>query len=152
MGGHVIRPCIERILKSPALLAPTNFYFVPTMNVDFAVDIHAGGIFRNHILMHMGDGEGCTVTRAANVEQEVWRDLLERHAGLRRSDGWALAQMRLRANDYFHQVHGATAFCLELSSCSWFDPTDGHTKAFSTNTFAAVGAGIARACEERFDV
>ena len=197
MGGHVIRPCIERILESPPLLASTNFYFVPTVNVDcshyggngmnvnrsnlnrhwltdiepetaaviecfdelaargqsfdFAMDIHAGGIFRNHILMHMGDGEGCTLTREANAEQEVWRDLLEQQAGLRRSDGWALAQMRLRANDYFHQVHGATAFCLELSSCSWFDPSDGRTKAFSTGTFAAVGEGIARACEDRFE-
>lgn len=196
MGGHVIRPMIERVLKIPALLASTNFYFVPTMNVDcahhggngmnvnrsnlnrqwlvdlepetaaviecfdglkdrgqsvdLAVDIHAGGIFRNHILMHMGDGEGCTLTRGAKAEQEVWRDLLERHAGLRRSDGWALAQMRFRANDYFHQVHGTTAFCLEMSSCSWFDPSDGRTKAFSTDTFAAVGEGIARVCEERF--
>jgi len=101
-------------------------------------------------LMHMGDGEDVQVGCAAGAQQEAWRELLEEHAGLRRTDGWALAQNKLRASDYFHQVHGATGFCLEMSSCSYFDPADGHTKAFGPAAFDIVAAGIVRACEERF--
>lgn len=195
MGGRVIEPAIEGILRCPKLLEACNFYFVPTVNVDcahyggnglnanrrnnnrhwfeeiqpenaavigyfdrlkdagqgidFAVDIHAGGIFRNNVLMHMGASDEFEPTKAALAEQETWRDLLEKHAGLRRQDGWALPQLALRASDYFHQVHGCAAFCLELSSCSYFDPGERKTKAFGMEAFDTLAEGFVKAWEER---
>ncbi len=118
-------------------------------SIDFAVDIHAGGIFKNHVLMQMGASDEFSPTQEALAEQETWRDLLERHAGLRRQDGWALPQLKLRASDYFHQVHGCTAFCLELSTCSYFDPADEETKAFGIEAFETLAEGLVRAWEER---
>ena len=196
MGGLVIRPAIEAILRKPELLEACNFYFVPTVNVDcahyggnglnanrrnnnrhwftdiqpenaavidyfnalrekgqgfeFALDIHAGGIFRNHLFMRMGNSDVFTLSDEAIAEQEIWLDLLEKHAGLRRDDGTTLAQLRLRANDYFHQVHGCVAFCLELSTCSYFDPNEGVSKVFGTDAFEILGDGLAAAWAERF--
>ena len=118
--------------------------------IDFALDIHAGGIFRNHVLMPMGPGDSYRPERATVAEQEVWLDLLEEHAGLRREDGWPLPQLKLRATDYFRQVHGAVAFCLELSSCSYFDPVEKRTKAFGTEAFEKLAEGLVRAWEARF--
>jgi hypothetical protein len=119
-------------------------------SIDFAVDIHAGGIFKNHVLMHMGDGEGATLSDAEKAEQESWRDLLEQYAGLRRADGWALAQLKLRATDYFHQVHMCQAFCLEVSSCSYFDPADQKTKVFTTDAFGILAEGFVKTWEQQF--
>ena len=86
----------------------------------------------------------------ADRAQEVWRDLLERHAGLRRVDGRPLAQNRLRATDWLQQELGAVAFCLELSTCSFFDPREGRTREFGADSLDVVAAGIVGACEERF--
>jgi len=117
-------------------------------SIDFALDIHAGGIFRNHVLMPMGPGEGATPTEESLSRQERLLDLLERHAGLRREDGWALPQMRLRATDYFHQRFGCPALCLEISSCSYFDPAESRTKAFGTDAFEVLARGLAETLEE----
>ena len=119
-------------------------------SIDFAMDIHAGGIFKNHVLMSMGDSDEVKVTRKARAEEGVWLDLLEEHAGLRRQDGRPLHQVRLRATDYFHQGHGATAFCLELSTCSYFDPDEKRTKAFGPEAFDKIAAGLVQAWVERF--
>ncbi len=119
-------------------------------SIDLAIDIHAGGIFKNHVLMHMVDGEGGSLTQTEHDEQEVWRDLLEQHAGLRRVDGWGLAQLKLRATDYFHLVHLCQAFCLEISSCSYFDPADGRTKVFGPEAFDILAAGLVATWEQQF--
>ncbi len=118
--------------------------------IDLGIDLHAGGTFRNHILMHMGATDEVVLTEEALARQEVWRDLLAKHAGLRRADGWALPQQRLRASDYLHQACGATGFCLEMSSCSYFDPRTQQTREFGQEAFAVLAAGIVSACEERF--
>ncbi|MEA3403121.1 MAG: M14 family zinc carboxypeptidase [Armatimonadota bacterium] len=118
--------------------------------IDLGIDMHAGGVFRNHVLMHMAEGDGATVGEGLEREQERWRDLLERHAGLRRADGRPLAQQRLRATDYLHQRCGCVAFCLEMSSCSYFDPHQGRTRAFDMESFEVLGTGIAAACRDQF--
>ncbi len=118
--------------------------------IDLGIDMHAGGIFRNHVLMHMGATDDVPIGEEATAEEEAWRDLLERHAGLRRADGWALPQQKLRASDWLHQVAGATGFCLELSSCSFFDPRAGRTREFGQEAFAVLAEGILNACAERF--
>jgi hypothetical protein len=119
--------------------------------LDFAmgIDVHAGGIFRNAVLMRMGDGE-VAVRQEALAEQQVWCDLLERHAGLRHADGTVLGQNRLRATDWLHQDCGAVAFCLELSTCSYFDPREGRTVEFSADALDVIAEGIVKACEEQF--
>jgi len=145
MGGHVLRPLLEKLLGQPALLGRGNFYFVPTVNVDcqyyggnglnanrhntnrcwfknlqpettacikyfnalkaagqrfeLAIDIHAGGTFRNHLLFSMGNGKKARLSAGAARRQETWRDLLEKHAGIRRVDGRIMAQQDLRATD-----------------------------------------------------
>jgi predicted deacylase len=118
--------------------------------IHLALDVHAGGIFRNHVLMPMGSVGGTSPSREALAEQERWLDLLEEHAGLRREDGWPLPQLHLRATDYFHQVHGAVAFCLELSSCSYFDPKEQRTRPFGTEAFEVLAEGLVGAWEKRF--
>ena len=118
--------------------------------IDFAVDVHAGGVFKNHVLMHMEPGDAFAPSKQALAEQEVWRDLLERHAGLRRADGCGLPQLKLRASDYFHQIHGCPAFCLELSTCSYFDPQEQRTRAFGVRAFDCLADGLVKAWEERF--
>ncbi len=119
------------------------------LRLELGLDIHAGGIFRNHVLMHMGGSDEVPVSAEAAAEQEVWRDLLEEHAGLRREDGRPLAQKRLRATDWLHQERGAVAFCLELSTCSFFDPRTQQTREFGQEAFEVLGEGIVAACEER---
>ena len=119
-------------------------------SIDFAMDIHAGGIFKNHVLMHMVDGEGATLTQTEQAAQETWRDLLEQHAGLRRADGWGLAQLKLRATDYFHLAHMCQAFCLEISSCSYFDPADRKTKVFGPEAFGVLAEGFVETWEQQF--
>jgi len=44
----------------------------------------------------------------------------------------------------------ATGFCLELSSCSFFDPREGRTREFSQEAFEVLADGIVAACAERF--
>jgi len=119
-------------------------------SIEFAMDIHAGGTFKNHVLMTMGSSEVCQVGEEAQARQEQWASLLEGHAGLRQEDGWPLAQQRLRATDYFHQTHGATAFCLEMSSCSYFDPQTQRTKGFDMMAFDLLADGLVSAWQEGF--
>lgn len=119
-------------------------------SINLAMDLHAGGIFRNHILMHMGETEDVKLSEAEKADEAVWRELLEEHAGLRAKDGWALAQLKLRANDYFHQKHGCTAFCLELSTCSYYDPATGQSRPFGQEAFEVLGKGFVEAFEGRF--
>ena len=117
------------------------------LELELGIDVHAGGIFRNHVLMHPADGE----VEATGLDAiEHWRDLLERHAGLRRADGWGLAQNHLRASDWLQQEIGATGFCLELSTCSYFDPREGRTREFSADALDLLAEGIVGACEEFF--
>lgn len=116
--------------------------------LDFALDLHAGGIFRNHLLMHMAAQEGEELPAKALAQQEQWRDWLETHAGLRRADGTGLAIQRLRATDYFLRRFGCPAFCLELSTCSYFDPEAGVSKPFEQRALQIVGKGLARAMAE----
>lgn len=118
--------------------------------IDLGIDLHAGGIFRNHVLMPMGPTEEVPLSAQALAEQEIWRDLLERHAGLRRADGRPLAQQKLRASDWLHQVAGATGLCLEMSTCSFFDPRTGRTREFGLDAFDVLAHGIVAACAERF--
>ena len=191
MGGHVLRPILEKMIQHPFLLDYGNFYFVPTVNVDcqhyggnglnanrrntnrcwsrdlqpetiacikyfnalkaagqrfeLAIDIHAGGTFRNHLLFSMGNSKKARLSAGAARRQEAWRDLLEKHAGIRRADGRIMAQQDLRATDYFHQVHGAVAFCLELSTCSYFDPLQKKTRPFGQETFEVLAGGLVNA-------
>lgn len=114
---------------------------------EFGIDFHAGGIFRNPVLMHMAEGEVALSEEAAEA-QEPWRDALERHAGLRRVDGSGLGQMRRRATDWLQQELGAVAFCLELSTCSYYNPDEGRTRPFSPEALDAIAEGIVKACEE----
>ncbi|MFP3905042.1 MAG: M14 family zinc carboxypeptidase, partial [Armatimonadota bacterium] len=118
--------------------------------IDFAMDIHAGGIFRNHVLMHMAQSDTVSLSHEALAAQEQWRDLLEKHAGLRRDDCSSLPQLNLRATDYFHQVHGATAFCLELSTCSFYDPQIRRTRPFGQEAIGILADGLVQAWAEKF--
>jgi len=129
--------------ETAAVIAHFDALELAGQSIDFALDIHAGGIFRNHVLMPMAPGEGATPDAEAIARQERLLDLLEEHAGLRRRDGWPLPQMRLRATDYFHQTHGCPAFCLEISSCSYFDPETGRTWAFDLHAFDLLARGLA---------
>ncbi|MFW5866979.1 MAG: M14 family zinc carboxypeptidase, partial [Armatimonadota bacterium] len=118
------------------------------LEFEFGIDFHAGGIFRNPVLMHMAEGEVPLSDEAAEA-QEPWRDALERHAGLRRVDGWGLGQMRFRATDWLQQELGAVAFCLELSTCSYYDPREGRTRPFEAEALDIIVEGIVKALEER---
>ncbi len=119
------------------------------LRFELGIDVHAGGVFRNPVLMHMGNGQ-VEVAPHALEAQETWRDLLEQHAGLRRADGRPLGQDHLRATDWLHQEHGAVAFCLELSTCSWFDPRAGRTRPFSVDALDVIAEGIVTACADYF--
>lgn len=134
--------------ENAAVIAHFDALGAAGQSIDFALDIHAGGIFRNHVLMPMAPGEGATPTEEALARQERLLDLLEQHSGLRREDGWSLPQMRLRATDYFYQRFGCPALCLEISSCSYFDPVEGRTKAFGMEAFEVLARGLAEALEE----
>ncbi|MBU0716392.1 MAG: hypothetical protein KJ964_13635 [Verrucomicrobia bacterium] len=114
------------------------------VKIDFALDLHAGGIFRNHILMHMTPAKDKTLPRKALAAQEAWRKLLERHAGLRRADGWGMAIVHLRATDYFMRRFGCPSFCLELSTCSYYDPEAKVSRPFEQRALELVGRGLAR--------
>ncbi len=118
--------------------------------LDLAIDIHAGGTFRNHLLFSMGSSPSVPISAQAEAKQAGWIDRFEREAGLRRSEGRAMTQQSTRATDYFFQKHGATAFCLELSTCSYFDPTSGCTRPFGTEAFPTLAQGLARACSDAF--
>ncbi|MFW6039335.1 MAG: hypothetical protein ACOC9P_02535 [bacterium] len=93
--------------------------------------------------MAMEDGDDVVVDEASPQRQAQWRDLLELHAGIRRADSREIAQRNLRATDYFHQVHGAVAFILELSMCSYFDTTLGRARPFGMEVFRALDRGLA---------
>ncbi len=133
--------------ETRAVIDHINGLCAEGLQLELGIDIHAGGIFRNHVLMHPADGE---VAATGLDAIEHWRDLLERHAGLRRSDGWGLGQNRLRASDWLQQELGAVGFCLELSTCSYFDPREGRTREFSADALDLLAEGIVSACEEFF--
>jgi hypothetical protein len=115
------------------------------VTVSFALDVHAGGTFRNHILMPMGPSAEVPVSEAVLTLQESW---LERLAGLRRRDGWALGLWRWRASDWFFQTFGCPSFCLELSTCSYFDPLEQVTKPFDQRALTLLGQRLAVALDE----
>jgi hypothetical protein len=118
------------------------------VSVSFALDVHAGGTFRNHILMPMGPTEEVPVGDEALAQQELWRERLERLAGLRRRDGWPLELRRWRASDWFFQTFGCQSFCLELSTCSYFDPVEQVTKPFDQPALTLLGQRLAVALDE----
>ncbi len=115
--------------------------------IDFAVDIHAGGVFRNHLLMPMGPGGLPPFSEEQTRQQEQWMDNLEQYAGLRKMESRVLEQQNLRATDYFHQVHGAVAFCLELSTCSYYDPARHSSRPFGPEAFDVLAMGLIRTWE-----
>lgn len=110
-----------------------------------AMDFHAGGVFRNHSIHTMGEVEGRRLPDRAWTEQEVWRDRLEAHAGLRRVDSKPSRIRRFRAADYFIRRFGCPSFTMELSTCSYFDPVARCSKVFEPRALNIVGRGIARA-------
>lgn len=116
--------------------------------VSFALDVHAGGTFRNHVLMSMGPSEEVPVGEEVLIEQEQWQERLERLAGLRRRDGWPLGLRHWRATDWFFQAFGCPSFCLELSTCSYFDPDDQRSKPFDQEALTLLGRRLASALGE----
>jgi hypothetical protein len=118
------------------------------VRLDFALDVHAGGTFRNHVLMPMGPTEEMPVPADVLARQEAWCERLERLAGLRRQDGWPLGLRRWRATDWFFYTFGCQAFCLELSTCSYFDPEAQASRPFDQRALTQLGRHLAAALDE----
>ena len=118
------------------------------IGMSFALDVHAGGTFRNHVLMPMGPTAEVPVGEAVLACQEAWLERLERLAGLRRRDGWPLGLRRWRATDWFFQACGCPSFCLELSTCSCFDPVAGVSKPFDQRALTLLGQRLGAALAE----
>lgn len=137
-----IQPENQAVIDSFAALAQNG------TRLSFALDVHAGGTFRNHILMPMGPNEEFPVSPEVLAEQEAWQERLERLGGLRRRDGWPLGLRRWRATDWFFQTFNCPSFCLELSTCSYFDPVEMTSKPFEQRALTLLGAALARAIGE----
>ena len=120
--------------------------------IDFAMDIHAGAVFRNHQLWQMGASDTVPLSPEQIRQQEPWVEAFERHAGLRRVDGIVNPQQNLRATDYCHQVHGSMAFVLELSTCSYFDPIQQCSRPFDTEAFNILAKGLIQTWDELWHI
>lgn len=84
-----------------------------------AMDLHAGGVFRNYLLFSFQEGYlEDTVARS----QMRWRRLLQEKAGIRWQEGREKPLGRCRAVDWFLQTFNCPAFTLELSSSSYYHP------------------------------
>lgn len=118
------------------------------VRISFALDVHAGGTFRNHVLMPMGPSAEVPVGAEVLAEQECWQERLERLAGLRRRDGWPLGLRRWRATDWFFQTFNCPSFCLELSTCSCFDPEAGVSQPFDQRALTLLGRRLATVLAE----
>lgn len=113
--------------------------------LDFALDFHAGGTFRNHLIFYPDRAVGSPAPRGVMGRITPWREALERHAGFRRCDSRPTTLVQLMAKDYFIRRCRCPALTVELSTTSYFDPEEGVIRPFSTGMFDVVGRGIARA-------
>jgi hypothetical protein len=96
----------------------------------------------------MGPTAEVPIPEEVLAQQGVWEERLERLAGLRQRDGWPLALQRWRATDWFYQNFGCPSFCLELSTCSYFDPVDQVSKPFEQRALTLLGQRLAATLAE----
>ncbi len=119
------------------------------VKLDFAIDFHGGGTFRNHLIFYPSKVVGASAPKAILKQLDPWRVLLETHAGFRRCDSRQSPLDRLRASDYFIRQCKCPALIVELSSTSYFDPVVGKTRSFNPNALEIAGKGIARCIAAR---
>jgi hypothetical protein len=121
--------------------------------IDSFVDIHAGGLWRNHTLLRMSPDffkERFPETSAMLIEKQTrFNKLLEQHAGIRYKDGMDHVFRNCCAKDWFKITYPDCVSCdLELSTCTWFDPRDGKTKPLTQESLSVVGKGFVKAISE----
>lgn len=114
------------------------------IRVGLAMDLHAGGVWRNHVLYGLAHLPQ-PLSEAFLCRQDAWLGLLAQHAGLRRREQGRLPHGYKYAMDRFVERFDAPAFLLELSLCSYFDPETRTTRPFSQDSLDVVGRGLARA-------
>ncbi|MFH1477748.1 MAG: M14 family zinc carboxypeptidase [Verrucomicrobiota bacterium] len=127
------------------------------IKVDYFIDIHAGGTFRNHPLVTYSDNFyiGPTVQNifkgkadAQKIIHEKHRalKLLEQYAGLRTIDSFEVNFRRATAHDYFRLAYPeAMAFSLELGTSSYFDPIKKESRIVDQPSLRIVGEGLLKA-------
>jgi len=115
--------------------------------VGLGMDLHAGGVWRNHVLFGFAPGD-LPLSEAVLAGQEAWVDRLERHAGLRRCEFARLPHGHKYAMDQVVSLFNCPALLLELSLASYFDPHRQATRVFAQEGLDIVGRGLARAIAE----
>lgn len=123
------------------------------IDLDFFLDIHAGGTWKNHVILRYPDSFYQETFRSTSSEliQKKNRSLklLEEYAGLRIIDGMDFGFRHCCAEDYFRMTYPEiVTFTLELGTSSYFDPVEKCSKPFDQNSLEVVGKGIVRALEK----
>ncbi|MFH1904446.1 MAG: M14 family zinc carboxypeptidase [bacterium] len=122
------------------------------IQVDYFIDIHAGGTFKNHpiftypssfyispFVQNIFKGKGQKLIHKKHRALK----LLEQYAGLRTIDSHKLHFRQAAARDHFRLAYPeAMTFTLELSTSSYFDPIKKETRVVDQKSLSIVGEGL----------
>ena len=126
------------------------------INLNFFLDVHAGGTWKNHTLLKYPDSFykkifPKTFSKLINKKYRALK-LLEKYAGLRVIDGADSGFRNCSARDYFTLTYPeAMTFTLELGTSSYFDPIKKETKVVDQNSLKIVGEGLIKSILYYFD-
>jgi len=123
--------------------------------LDLFLDLHAGGTWRNHVVLRHPEKFYQTSFRkqAAALIQKRHSLLegLERHAGFRQSDGFEIRFRNCCASDWVKTTFPeAVAMDVEFSTTSYYDPVAKTGKPLDAQSFSWIGEGILKAFRGTF--
>jgi len=117
------------------------------IDLDYFIDIHAGGTWRNHVILRYPDSFykktfRSTSSRLIQKKNQSLK-LLEEYAGLRIIDGMDFKFRNCSARDYFRTTYPeAMTFALELGTSSYFDPVKKASRIVDQKSLSVVGEGL----------
>ncbi|MFH1904447.1 MAG: M14 family zinc carboxypeptidase [bacterium] len=117
------------------------------INLDYFIDIHAGGTWKNHVILRYPDSFykkpfRSTSSRLIQKKNQALK-LLEEYAGLRIIDGMDFGFRNCSARDYFRMTYSeAVTFDLELGTSSYFDPIKKESMIVDQKSLSIVGEGL----------
>ena len=134
----------------PETRSVIDYFTTAAKKIDIFIDIHAGGLWRNHTLLRISPDflkERFPGTADQLIKkQNNFNHLLEKHAGIRFQDGMDHIFRSCCAKDWFKVNYPDGVSCdLELSTCTWFDPKDKKTKPVTQESLKVVGTGLIQA-------
>ena len=115
--------------------------------LDLALDFHAGGAWKNHVVLAVDENAAAPVRASWYEEQERFISALESHTGIGREDAHYRAFIEGTFAHALPTQHRVLALCIEFSHMTYRDRS-GATRAVTQEHLAALGPQLIEACRQ----